>query len=96
MKIGAALKQVRVGKNLTQVEVCKKTGLTQTYLSQIETGGKKNPSSTVVAKLCKVYGVPVSVVVVLATEEKDIPKNRLKLYRQLSPVLNDLVAQLLK
>lgn len=45
------------GFSLKQVEVL--TGVSNSYISQLETGKIANPSFTVVAKLCKCYSVRV-------------------------------------
>ena len=90
MNIGSALKEIRKKKGLRQFQVCKKAKITQTYLSQLETGAK-NGSVQVLERLSKIYGVPVSFIYVLGTEEKDIATNKLHLFRTLSPVIKSLI-----
>ncbi len=48
------LKIARIRKNLTQMELAKQVGITNKYLSQIETGVSKNPSKSVMEKIVKV------------------------------------------
>lgn len=55
---GLKIKQIRLKKRLTQIELCNKVGLTQACLSSIE-NGKYNPSIKQVLKIsnglnCKV------------------------------------------
>ena len=39
LALGDSLREIRIGRNLTQVEVAKKAGITQPALSRIELGG---------------------------------------------------------
>jgi len=48
--IGSKLRNLRKVKNISMTELSKLSGITQGYISEIETG-KKNPSSEVVGKL---------------------------------------------
>lgn len=95
MTYGQILRDVRKSRNLTQVEVAKKTGIAQTSLSQIE-GDRKLPSKTTLKKLLKVYKLPEIVLIWKATTEKDIEKNKRPLYRDLKPVIDSLVNELSK
>ncbi len=51
------LKEWRVMRDFTLRMVEEKTGVSNCYLSQLETGKVKNPSFTVVVKLCNLYQV---------------------------------------
>lgn len=95
MDLGQALRKIRVQKEMTQTAVCKKAKLSQTYLSQVEKG-RKEPRKATVKKLCKVYGVPPIVVAWMGSEESDIQKNKLELYRQLKPAMDGLISEFLK
>lgn len=56
---GENVQRFRKEKNLTQVEVSEKIGITQKHLSEIETG-LKFPSASVIEDLAKIFGKPVS------------------------------------
>lgn len=47
------LKIARIKKGLTQKELAEKVGITNKYLSQIETGVSNNPSSMVMTNIAK-------------------------------------------
>ncbi|NLA85351.1 MAG: helix-turn-helix transcriptional regulator [Clostridiales bacterium] len=47
------LKIARIKNNLTQAELAKKVGITNKYLSQLETGKSKNPSKPLMEKIAK-------------------------------------------
>lgn len=94
MKIGETLKGIRKGKGLTQKQVEEKIGITQTYLSQIESG-EKEPSGVMLRKLCKYYGTPHQIVVWQSLEEKDVPKLKRKLFADLKPAVDGLISQII-
>jgi transcriptional regulator with XRE-family HTH domain len=54
------LRAMREAKGLTQVQLAKRAKLTQSYLAEIETGTKKNPSLALLKRLAKALGVPVT------------------------------------
>jgi transcriptional regulator with XRE-family HTH domain len=58
LKLGETLRTLRVisGSSLRHVE--KETGVSNAYLSQLETGATLNPSPQVLHKLAEYYGVP--------------------------------------
>lgn len=56
---GENVQRFRKEKNLTQVELAEKIGITQKHLSEIETG-IKFPSASIIEELSKSFGKPVS------------------------------------
>jgi len=95
MQIGETLKQLRKDRGETQIAVQNKVGITQTYLSQIESG-KKEPSPDVFRKLCKYYKVPTQIVAWQSLEEKDIQGKKKPIYKKLKPIIDKLISELLK
>ena len=59
-RIGHMLKALREGRNLNQVELAKKAGMTTAYISMLEAGKKTNPSLSVLQRLAKALHVPLS------------------------------------
>lgn len=59
-KLGAVLKALREGKGLTQATLAKKAGVTEAYVSMIESGERKAPSLPVLRRLATALGVPVT------------------------------------
>jgi transcriptional regulator, XRE family len=53
------LKQLREAKNMTQTELSVRSGVSQTYISDLE-AGKKQPTIPIVKKLAAALGVSVS------------------------------------
>ena len=56
-ELGKYLKRLRLEKDLTLIDVQKKTGISTGYLSEIERGNRVSPHPTILRKLAEVYGV---------------------------------------
>ena len=96
MNIGKALQKIRFEKGMNQVVVAQKAKISQTYLSLLEKGVKKNPSRGVIEKLCKIYKVPPAFVSWYAIEESDVPPHKKVTYKKLKPVIDSLVQQIMQ
>ena len=59
-RLSALLTRLREEQGLTQLELAKKTGVAQGYISALEAGDKNNPSVAVIRKLAKGLGVPIT------------------------------------
>lgn len=57
--ISRSLKLCRKLKGLSLRDVEEKTGISNAYLSQLETGKIKEPSFSVVVRLCKFYNIAI-------------------------------------
>jgi transcriptional regulator with XRE-family HTH domain len=53
------IKKLREREGLTQAQLAKKAGVTEAYVSMIESGGRRNPSLPILKKLGRALGVPV-------------------------------------
>ncbi|MBK6700357.1 MAG: helix-turn-helix transcriptional regulator [Saprospiraceae bacterium] len=95
MNLGKAIKQLRTELKLSQGDVCKKVGISQTSLSQIELGYKE-PSKKNLEKICKTLNVPIALIYMLAIEGNDVPSHKLALYNQLFPTIRQLTLNILK
>lgn len=59
-RLGTVLRAIRERKGLTQDQVAERAGITKPYLSQLESGARKNPSLPVLRRLAKALGVRVT------------------------------------
>lgn len=59
-RLGTVLKMLREENGLTQDTVARRSKVTKPYLSQLETGARKNPSLPVLKRLARALGVPVT------------------------------------
>lgn len=56
LTFGEELHQLREEKNISIRELMRKTGISNSYLSQLETGKRPRPSQEIIAKIGKVLG----------------------------------------
>jgi len=94
MNIGQAIKQIRTGKSLTQIQLSKITVISQTSLSQIEKGIKR-PSQKNLTKICRALDVPETIVYFYGLEESDVPEKKKKVYSVVYPVVQEMVKKLM-
>ena len=57
-KLGANMKRIRLAKQMSQGDICRKLGVVRSYISNIE-NGNKNPTLLTITKLAKALGVSV-------------------------------------
>ncbi len=95
MNIGNAIKELRQRKHptLRQYEFAELAGMTQTFLSQIESG-KKEPSTEMLKRISKQCDVPVAILYWYSIEESELPKNKRQAFRILKPSIDELINQL--
>jgi transcriptional regulator with XRE-family HTH domain len=86
-KLGSFLASARQHKKLTLRAVEAETGVSNAYLSQLETGKIRSPSPVILRKLSDLYGVPYANVLELAGYP--IPENE-----KSDTSLTDLAARL--
>lgn len=90
MNIGKAIKKLRKQQLLNQSELAERVGMTQTSLSQIESGAKK-PNSGTLKKICDYFDVPELVLYLLATESEDIPERNREMFDRIFPSVSGLL-----
>lgn len=93
MDISKALKEVRKSTLLSQKEFSVRSKLSQTYISLIE-NGKKVPSLEVVGQYEEICKVPLAIIMWKSITEKDVQKNKLKVFKELKPVVDNLMNQI--
>lgn len=94
MNIGTAIKRIRKQKGLNQLDLSEKAGITQTALSQIESG-KKSPNTRTVEKISEALQIPVSLLYLLAIEDNDVPDSKKDDFQKLFPKLRDFVLDIM-
>ncbi|MFN8288960.1 MAG: helix-turn-helix transcriptional regulator [Chitinophagaceae bacterium] len=94
MNIGNAIKQVRQHFEISQVELSDRTGLSQTSISQIESGAK-NPSKSSIRKICEAFEIPEAILYVMGMEDSDVPPSRKYAYKELYPEMKNFAIQMI-
>lgn len=95
MNIGNAIKELRKEKGLSQREFAEASGLTQTSLSQIESGSKK-PNPGTMKKICAFLGISETFLFIIATDIADIPEKNREIYKELFPSIKKAFADIFK
>ena len=93
MNIGSAIKSIRKKLAITQYELAEKCDLSQTSLSQIETGIKR-PSQRTITKVCSVLDSPESIIYIVAMQETDVPASKRGVYELVYPSIKSLALQM--
>jgi transcriptional regulator with XRE-family HTH domain len=59
-KLSTVLRELRERKDISQLQLAKRAGVTQGYISDLEAGTKRNPSVAILRKIARALGVPVT------------------------------------
>jgi transcriptional regulator with XRE-family HTH domain len=92
MKLGSLIKDARKRAGLSQREVERRTGISNGYLSLLETGGARNPSPQVLNKLAQLYGASYELLMELAGHRAPQPVPNLYEIPGMADRLDDLSA----
>lgn len=92
MNIGIAIRTIRKQRTpqLNQSEFAKLIGITQTYLSQIETGAK-TPNISVLETISKEFEIPLPIIFWLGISEDDIADHKKEHFRFLKPTVDAMI-----
>ena len=91
MKVGSVIQDIRRKRNLSQGDLAKQLGISQTYLSQIE-GDKKTPSMEILQAISDALEIPVYYLLFKGLEvEKDIVEEKRDAYQKLSPAITSMI-----
>lgn len=63
-----ALRLLRTYHQLTQVELARRLGISNSYLSEIEKGGDKEPSLELLGKYADIFKMPVSSILLFSEQ----------------------------
>jgi transcriptional regulator with XRE-family HTH domain len=95
MQLGKVIKQKRKELGLNQVDFSNAVGISQTFLSQIESD-KKEPSSKVLTDICKVLDIPKPILMWFALEKTDISEEKREAFNSLKEPVDAFVNDFFK
>lgn len=90
MEFASVIKGIRNELGQTQVEFANGVGITQTYLSQLESG-KKDPSKETIKAICAHSKTPPAIFAWKCVTEGDVPKEKVETFKILKPIVDDLI-----
>jgi len=94
MKFGSTIKQLRSRQGINQQVLADRVGVTQTYLSLLESD-LKTPSINLINSLSKELKIPSSILVYLTLNKDEIPKKKHEAFEKINPLIEDLIQQIL-
>lgn len=90
MNLGITIKNIRKQKKLTQKEFASQCGITQTYLSQIESNSKE-PNLSTLKSISQNLNTPLPILFFLSMTDDDVPSNKREAFQIISPSVKSLV-----
>ncbi len=96
INIGKRITYLRTSKGFTVNYLANKSGISQSYLREIEMGRYSNPSVDVLDVLCNTLGISLKEFFDIDTEIHDMDDSLLKEIAQLTPEQRDLLRLFLK
>jgi len=72
LNIGQAIRMARSARGVSLAELARRTGLSVSYLSMLEKGGRKDPTLTTIERIALALRVPIGVFLFLAADRKDL------------------------
>lgn len=92
MDLGKAIKLIRNQKSIRQNSLAEMSGISQTYLSQIE-NNIKEPNISTLKVICDKLNVPLPVLFFLAIDTNDIAPEKRVAFKHLSPSINSMILE---
>lgn len=90
MNIGSTISILRKRKKISQKQLSELSHISQTYLSQLESGNR-NPSVEVLQAIGQVLEIPYQVIAFLSLDEDSIPLHKREQYKIIEPTLKGLI-----
>ena len=90
MDLGSVIKDFRKRKKQTQEEFALSCGITQTYLSQIESN-LKEPNLSTLKQISDQLNLPLPILFFLSMTEDDVQSTKRKAFKIVSPSIKSLV-----
>ena len=92
MNIGNTIRRLRKKKGINQIEFASKCNLSQTYLSQIESG-KRIPTIETLNKISENLDIPMAIISFLSLNLESVAENKRDAYLKISPAINAMVEE---
>lgn len=90
MKLGTAIKTVRIKNGLKQLELAKLCAITQTYLSQIE-NNLKEPNISTLKQIASQLNIPLPILFFLSIEENDVTPQKRNAFKMIDGPIKSMI-----
>ena len=95
MNIGNAIRHFRKRNRLTQSQLAETAGISQTYLSQIESN-LREPHISTLGSLSESLRIPLPILMFYSLESSDIPNEKQALFNSVDASVKSLINELIK
>jgi XRE family transcriptional regulator, regulator of sulfur utilization len=92
MEIGNTIKKLRKKKNIQQNELAEKSGISQTYLSQIENGSRSATIDTL-EKICLALDIPLPIMSFLSLDINTVNPNKQEAFSRIKPAIQAMIEE---
>jgi transcriptional regulator with XRE-family HTH domain len=92
MKLGTAIKELRIKAGLKQFELAKLCNITPTYLSQIESN-LKEPNMSTLKGICSKINTPLPILFFLSLDESDISDEKREAFKLIDQPVKSLIKE---
>lgn len=89
-KIGITIKTLRKRYKIVQADLARKIGISQSYLSLIERGGRE-PSLTLIKDVASVLNIPEQMIYLMSWDAKNLPKKCVKPFKSIVKDINEIL-----
>ncbi len=90
MNIGEAIQKIRKQRKVKQFTLAEECGITQTYLSLIESN-QKEPNLSVLKKIANALEIPLPVLLFLSIDKDDVSTDKQEAFNLLFPSIKSLL-----
>ena len=94
MNIGTQIQKIRRKNNISQGQLAKDCGITQTYLSLIE-HNKKDPNISLLKVITAKLNIPLSLLLLMSLDKEDISGDKSEFFNEIAPEISPIIISLL-
>ena len=92
--IGSLIRKNRIAQNFSVTDLAEAAGISQAYLSQIETGSKPAPSEAVLMRIAKALEVPAGILLATKGDKTEQLSDDVSLFLNLQHLLENTLQNL--
>jgi XRE family transcriptional regulator, regulator of sulfur utilization len=92
MDLGATIKKIRQQKGIRQNSLAELSGITPTYLSQIESN-QKEPNLSTLRAISEQLGMPLPILFFLSLDTQDVKPEKQIAYNHLAPSIKAMISE---
>ena len=90
MNIGSAIEIIRKKKSMRQNQLAERAGITQSYLSLIESN-KKEPNTKTLKIIASALDTPLPILLLYAIDKEDIPEHKRPAFNVIMPLIQGMI-----